>query len=317
MTHIILDTDLAMGAPGSDIDDGFALALAHAEGGIQLDLITTVNGNTDVESATLLSLELASRLGCSDVPVYQDAAAPLTRPDRYREAPAKTRADYAQHVPRPGYAAVKIVEHVLANPGEITLVAVGPLTNVAAALSLDRRLASSVREIVVMGGIFSGQTHATGMPGEFNIWTDPEAAEAVLHSGAPLRFVGLDVTLQVRVTREHARQLVESGGRFGEFAGHFTTAWIDHQASRHPDDPVQAESCAMHDPLAVAVVVRPELVTWADAHVQVVTGDGPARGMMVTDLLGSVDAPKPNCQVATAVDAAAFLSYFLSTIGHL
>ena len=317
MNRIILDTDLAMGAPGSDIDDGFALALAHAEPSIALELVTTVNGNTDVESATMLSLELAERLGCPELPVYQGAAAPLTRPDRYRAAPDQTRAKYGHHVAQPGYAAVRIAEHILDNPGQITLVPVGPLTNVAAALSLDRRVATSVREIVIMGGIFLGQTQATGMPGEFNIWMDPEAAEAVLHSGAPLRFVGLDVTLQVRVTREHARQMVEAGGSFGSFAGECTTAWIDHQAAHHPGDPLQADSCAMHDPLAVAVVVRPDLVSWRDAHVQVVTGDGPARGVMVTDLLGSVDAPAPNCQVATAVDADAFLSYFLSTIGRL
>ena len=317
MTRIILDTDLAMGAPGSDIDDGFAFALAHAEPDLQLDLVTTVNGNTDVESATMLSLELADRLGCPDLPVWQGASAPLTRPDRYRPAPQPTREQFGHRVAQPGYAAVKLVEHVLAHPGEITLVAVGPLTNVAAALSLDRRLATSVREIVIMGGVFLGQTHATGMPGEFNIWSDPEAAEAVLHSGAPLRFVGLDVTLQVRVTRDHARALSESGGRFGAFAAEFTTAWIDHQAAQHPDDPLQADSCAMHDPLAVAVVVRPELVTWRDAFVQVVTGDGPARGVMVTDLLESVDAPPPNCRVATAVDVEGFLTYFLSTVGQL
>jgi purine nucleosidase len=73
----------------------------------------------------------------------------------------------------------------------------------------------------------------------------------------------------------------------------------------------------MHDPLAVAVVAHPELVTWRDARVDVVTGDGPARGIMVTDLLTSVDAPPPNCQIATAVDVAAFMSYFLATIERL
>ena len=317
MTRIILDTDLAMGAPGSDIDDGFALALAHADPALQLDLVTTVSGNTDVESATMLALELAGRLGRPDLPVHQGASAPLTRPDRHRGAPEETRARYGHHVPRPGYAAVAILEHVLAHPGEITLVAVGPLTNLAAALSLDRRLAASVRDVVVMGGVFLGQTHATAMPGEFNIWSDPEAADAVLRSGAPLRFVGLDVTLQVRLTRQHARRLVEAGGRFGTFAGESTTAWIEHQAARHPGDPRQADSCALHDPLAVAVVARPELVTWQDAHVQVVTGEGPARGVMVTDLLEGVDAPAPNCRVATAVDADAFLSGFLATLGRL
>ncbi|CAA9402665.1 MAG: Inosine-uridine preferring nucleoside hydrolase [uncultured Propionibacteriaceae bacterium] len=317
MTRVILDTDLAMGAPGSDIDDGFALALAHAEPLIELDMITTVNGNTDVESATLLSLELAERLGCGEVPIYRGAGAPLTRPDRFCGAPADTVAAFGHHEPKPGYAAVEITRHILANPGDITLVPIGPLTNVAAALSLDHRLATSVREIVVMGGIFLGQTHATGMPGEFNIWKDPEAAEAVLHSGAPLRFVGLDVTLQVRLTRAHAGEMAAAGGAFGEFAGSYTTGWIDHQAARHPDDPLQADSCAMHDPLAVAVVAHPEFVTWRDARVDVVTGDGPARGVMVTDLLTSVDAPPPNCQIATAVDAEAFMSYFLDTIAQL
>ena len=317
MTRIILDTDLAMGAPGSDIDDGFALALAHADPALQLDLVTTVSGNTDVESATMLTLELAGRLGRPDLPVHRGASAPLTRPDRHRGAPEETRAAYGHHEPRSGYAAVAILEHVLAHPGEVTLVAVGPLTNVAAALSLDRRLAGSVREVVVMGGVFLGQTHATGMPGEFNIWSDPEAADAVLRSGARLRFVGLDVTLQVRLTREHARQMVEAGGRFGTFAGESTAAWIDHQAARHPGDPRQADSCALHDPLAVAVVARPELVTWRDAHVRVVTGEGPARGVMVTDLLDAVDAPAPNCRVATAVDADAFLAGFLDTLGRL
>ena len=317
MTRIILDTDLAMGAPGSEIDDGFALALAHADPQLQLDLVTTVNGNTDIESATLLSVELAERLGLTDVPIYRGAAAPLTRPDRYRPAPAETVATFSHHSPAPGYAAVEIARHVLANPGEITLVAIGPLTNVAAALCLDRRVATSVAEIVIMGGTFLGQTHETKMPGEFNIWSDPEAAEAVLHSGARLRFVGLDVTLQVRLTREHAAQMEAAAGGFGAFAGTCTTGWIDRQAARHPNDPTQADTSAMHDPLAVAVVAHPELVTWQDAYVEVVTGEGRARGVMVTDLLHAVDAPPPNCSIATAVDADGFMSYFLSHISQL
>ena len=84
MPRIILDTDLAMGAPGSDIDDGFALALAHADPEIELELITTVNGNTDVESATILSGELARRLGLKNVPIVRGAAAPFTHPEVVR-----------------------------------------------------------------------------------------------------------------------------------------------------------------------------------------------------------------------------------------
>lgn len=321
MNRIILDTDLAMGAPGSDIDDGFALALAHADPEIAIDLITTVNGNTDVESATLLARELTERLGCPEVPVVTGAWAPFTKPDRFRGAPEAIVSRYGRHATDGatggGYAAAEIARHVMENPGEITIVAIGPLTNVAAAISLEPRLASTVREIVIMGGIFLGQTFQSAMPGEFNVWVDPEAAEAVLRSGAPLRWVGLDVTLQVRVTREHAATMSEGAGQFGPFAGESTGKWIDHQRDRNPGDPSQADSCAMHDPLAVAVVSHPGFITWRPAHVSVVTGDGIARGVMVTDLLTSANAPQPNCQIATAVDVDAFMAYFLDAVSTL
>lgn len=110
--RIILDTDLAMGAPGSDIDDGFALALALADPGIVVDLVTTVGGNSDVVTSTRLARELLEVLGRGDVPVVQGAP-----------------ADEA--------AAAEIVRRVRAEPGELTVVAIGPLTNVARALALD------------------------------------------------------------------------------------------------------------------------------------------------------------------------------------
>ena len=318
MRRIILDTDLAMGAPGSDIDDGFALALAHADRGIQLDLVTTVNGNTDVESATILALELTGRLGIPEVPVVRGAAAAFTHPEVVRRpADAVSALASADHQPRAGHAAVEIVRHVMAHPGEITLVAIGPLTNVAAALLLEPRIAEHVAEIVVMGGIFFGTMPNRQRPGEFNIWMDPESAAAVLRSGAPLRFVGLDVTLQVRLTREHARRMLAAGTPFAPFAGEATLGWIDHLNETNPGSTADADSCAMHDPLAVAVVTRPELVTFVDAHVSVVTGDGLARGVLVTDLLQSADPPAPNCRVAQTVDVAGFTEHFLQLITGL
>lgn len=317
MEHIILDTDLSMGEPGSEIDDGFALALAHADPDIRVELITTVNGNTDVTTSTLLTLDLTERIGMSEVPVLPGAAAPLLRPGAVRSPSAETLAVYGHRASPAGYAAVELVQHVMANPGEITIVAIGPLTNVATALSLEPRLAHSVKEIVIMGGAFFRQGFHSGMPGEFNTWIDPEAAHAVLHSGAPLRWVGLDVTLQVRLTRQHARQLIESGRSFAGFAGTYAEHWIDRLNTLFPGDPEHADSCAMHDPLAVAVTAHPELVTWRDAFVDVVTGDGVARGVMVTDLLHASDAPAPNCRIATDVDVEAFMSYFLSAIEQI
>lgn len=314
MYRVILDTDLAMGVPGSEIDDGFALALAHSESQITLEMITTVNGNADVDSATYLAAELAGQLGIEGVPIFRGASAPLTDPSRRRRASDEVQSAFGHHVPDPGYAAVEMIRLVRENPGEITVVAIGPLTNLAAAISLDPDFASLVKEFVIMGGIFMGQANERGKPGEFNIWMDPEAAQAVLRSGARQRWVGLDVTLRVRLTREHARRLGESGSAFGEFASEYTLGWINGQHERNPGDLLQADSCAMHDPLAVAVLARPDLVTWKDAYVSVVTESEVARGFTVADLLTSADAPPPNCVIATAVDVDEFMSYFLASL---
>lgn len=316
--RIILDTDLAMGAPGSDIDDGFALALAHADPEIELDLITTVNGNTDVESATILTGELARRLGLKNVPIHRGASAAYTHPEIKRTPADSVRAlrDSAQP-PEKGYAAVAIAEHILAHPGEITLVAIGPLTNVAAALVLEPRIATAVKEIVIMGGMFFGTMPSHDMPGEFNVWVDPEAAQAVLRSGAPQRWVGLDVTLQVRLTREHARRMLDAGTPFAPFAGEATLAWIDHLAARYPGSSDEADSCAMHDPLAVAVLTRPDLCEFREVTVSVVTGDGEARGVLLTDRREGAEPPAPNARVAVSVNADAFTERFLGLITGL
>ncbi len=308
---------MAMGVPGSDIDDGFALALALAEPDIMLELITTVNGNADVESASMLSVELLERLGASGVPVMQGAAAPIQYPDRRRSAPAEITAQFGRHSAQPGFAAAEIASRAAAEPGELTVVAIGPLTNIAAAITLDPEFATNVREIVIMGGVFLAQTNLQRMPGEFNFWVDPEAAEIVMRSGASIRIVGLDVTLKVRLTRAHAETMRDSGNRFASFAGDYTVAWIDYLAGVYPGDPDSATSCALHDPLAVAALTRPELLTWQDAHIEVVTGPGIARGAVVADLLASDNPPAANVTIATAVDDTAFIEYFLDRTATL
>lgn len=290
--RIILDTDLAMGAPGSDIDDGFALALALADPGITVDLVTTVGGNSDVVTSTRLTRELLAVLGRSDVPVVEGA--PEGTEDAARE----------------------IVRRVRAEPGELTIVAIGPLTNVAAALALDPEVARDVREVVVMGGVYLEQTNVAAMPGEYNFWCDPDAAQAVMESGTPLRLVGLDVTRRVRLTRANADELAE-GGEFGRIAAAATHGWIDFQERVKPREEIEQGSCALHDPLAVAVVAHPELVTWADAHVAVETAGRFTRGVAVADLLMWEDPPEPNARIATAVDAEAFSQLFVRRMADL
>ena len=312
--RIILDTDMGMGVPGTEIDDGFALALLLADEAFKLELVTTVNGNIDVESGTFLSVELLRRLNRPDIPVIRGAGAPLGEPENVRGASEAVRDEFGHHNAAPGYAAAEIASRIMAAPGDITLVAIGPLTNIAAAINLEPQLASNVKEIVIMGGAFLEHTNERRMPGEFNIWVDPDAARAVFRSGAPLRLVGLDVTTQVRLTRNDAEAMAASGRPFGEFAGESTLAWIDRMGRRNPGDPRAGESCAMHDALAVAAISRPELLTWADAHVDVVTRDPVGRRVTVADLLTSAVAPAANCQIATDVDVDQFMSYFLDRI---
>jgi purine nucleosidase len=316
--RIILDTDVAMGAPGSDIDDGFAMALAVDLADQSLELVTTVNGNTDVETSTLLALDLLERLGRPDIPVVKGARKPLLRP--VHDHPARDRVigfreRLARHQPAPGRAATAIIDCILANPGEITLVAIGPLTNVAVALALEPEISSAVKEIVVMGGAFMRTTRALAMPGEFNVWVDPEAAAIVLNSGAPLRFVGLDVTLQVRLNHADADRLKATGRPFASYAGECAHAWIDYLAEAYPGHDFY--SAPMHDALAVAVVSRPNLVTWRPARVEVEVAGPITRGVTVADLLASRNPPKPNCLIATEVDAMAFIEFFLNHVYSL
>ncbi|PTB35056.1 hypothetical protein M441DRAFT_32266 [Trichoderma asperellum CBS 433.97] len=281
VTRIILDTDLSMGY-GADVDDGFALALAHADPAIQMDLITTVNGNTDIESATILTGVLLNRFGIQDTPLVRDTARP----------------------PTPGYAPVAIVEQILANPGEITIVAIGPLTNVAITLLLEPQIKTAIKELVIMGGVFFGTMYSRDKPGEFNVFSDPEAARAVLRSGIPQRWIGLDCTLR------------KASSSFAAFAGDAIMAYIDYQAVRFPGRP-KTESIPIYDPLAVAVVSKPDLCKHRDMAVSIITGDGETRGIMIADRLETPSPPIPNCRVAVDVDSEAFRSHFLTFIQTL
>jgi purine nucleosidase len=307
-----------MGQPGSDIDDGFALALALADPDLQVELVTTVNGNTDVDNATRLTLDLLKRLHRADVPVVRGAGRPLVR--------AWSRAGAGEVTSRPDddgsfggpspHAAREIVERVMAEPGALTLVAVGPLTNIALALALEPRVASAVAEIVVMGGVYVEHTNVLAMPGEFNFWVDPHAADAVLTSGAPLRLVGLDVTRRVRLTRQHTARLTAAGGDFAPFAARCADEWITHLERTVPGDLRNHGTCALHDPLAVAAVAREDLVRWQSAHVRVEADSERTLGVAIADLLTTSDAPDPNCRIAVDVDADAFLALFVDRLAQ-
>jgi len=304
---VVVDTDNSLGELGSEVDDAFALCAALGEPGLDVVAATTVFGNTDLVTATRLTRELLDGLGAGDVPVHAGSAAPLRRPARAGTAPDAADAS------REGDATAALGRLIRDRPDELVIVAIGPLTNIARLVADDPDAASAVREVVVMGGSYLRTTGRSDLPGEFNFWNDPDAVAAVLRAGVPLRLVGLDVTEQVRLTRAEAQQLEAEGGPLGRL-GSYALAWIDATARRRPRDPLAADSCAMHDALALAAVVHPELFDWVSAHVLVETESEVTRGVVVADLGTRVDPPPPNAQIAVGVRVDAVKNWLASSL---
>jgi len=194
---VIIDCD-----PG--IDDALALVFAHGDPGLDVCGITTVAGNVDLDKTTANALRVRDFIGMGDVPVVPGSAVPLLRPGLdAREIHGNTglagaRLPAALSGPAPGHAVDYLIETISAAPGEITLVAVGPLTNIALAVRREPALTSLVRDFVIMGGS-AGRGNRTPAA-EFNILADPESAAIVFSAGWTVTMIGLDVTLQARVT---------------------------------------------------------------------------------------------------------------------
>jgi inosine-uridine nucleoside N-ribohydrolase len=305
-----------------DVDTGTddALALAYAVQSPKLDLLaaTSVAGNVGVERATANTLAVLDWLGAVDVPVHRGASRPLVRPHLdaagfHHEGglggaklPASRRALGADRGP----AAIIRLAH--ARPGEITLIALGPLTNVAIALNVEPRLPELLKGVVLMGGAFTvpGNTHPDGSFGragepdpaaEFNIIADPEAAEQVF--AAPFKHltaIGLDVTNQVALTNEDW-DAVNSGSNLGPSAA------LLREVGGHAFGTLAREQFSLHDPLATAVAADPELVATETAGV-VVECDGPSVGQTRIAGPGAV-------QVALRVDSERALDEFRRTLG--
>jgi purine nucleosidase len=240
------------------------------------------------------------------VPVTAGSAVPLLRPPLSAEhvhgqdglggcalpAPATS--------PQAGHAVEFIIETVLAAPGEVTLVAIGPLTNVALALRREPALAACVREFVIMGG---SATRGNVTPAaEFNIAADPEAAAIVFSAGWTVTMVGLDVTLQALAGAAVTARLSTLGPLADVLLLPCLGGYADDVAGRHP---------AVHDLCAVAYVARPDLLRCRPARVEVETAGRWTSGMTVTDFRA---APADcNTLVATQIDTAAFWDTVLAT----
>lgn len=294
---IILDCD-------TGVDDALALALAVRSPRCDLVAVTTLAGNVDIERTTANTLAVLDLLGATGVPVHRGASRPLVRPHvdavyaHGTDGLGTARLPPSARALGPDRGPAAIVRLANAQPGEITLVCVGPLTNLAIALNVEPRLPDLLRRVVVMGGSFWEGGNVTPHA-EFNTFCDPEAAAQVF--AAPfvdLTVVGLDVTHQTTLPRaiwEATIGSIEPDRRL-----------LD-EVARHSFTERRLEGLFLHDPLSVGVALDSSLVGTVRGEVRV-TVDGEERG--TTRVVGS-----GTTRVARTVDAARFVAGFRATLG--
>jgi pyrimidine-specific ribonucleoside hydrolase len=302
VTPILLDCD-----PGHD--DAIAILLALASPEVELLGITTVHGNQTLEKTTRNALRVLELAGRTDVPVARGADGPLVREltvaDHVHGDSGLDGPELPEPTTRPiDQGAVSFLAEQL-SPG-VVLVPTGSLTNIAQLLTEHPE--ARPERIVLMGGAI-GLGNITPAA-EFNMWADPEAATIVFESGIDITMVGLDVTHEAIVGPERVERIRRAGT-----VGTVVAEWIDfyslyHRATYGWDGP------PVHDALAVAAVIRPDLLETAHRNVAIETESELCRGRTVVDLYPRGES-SPNAHVAVGVDAAAFLDLLEERIASL
>lgn len=260
-SRVIIDTD-----PG--VDDAFALLLAMRSPELNIEAITPVAGNVPLELTLPNALRMVEIAGRTDIPVAAGARNPLVRrlvTAAYAHGEnGLGGAVFPQPTTKPvSQPAAQVIRDIVRKyPGEVTLITMGPLTNIAAALASDWELAGKVRSLVMMGGSLSGGNITPAA--EFNIYVDPEAARMVFQSGIPITMVGLDVTRKTALTEDHVRQLSAGKSAVSQAAAKIARNAIDHNRSQGfligPN---------MHDSLAVSAFLDPTILTFENYYVDI------------------------------------------------
>jgi uridine nucleosidase len=307
-THkIIFDTD-----PG--VDDAMALLLALRSPEIEVIGVTSVFGNTHVEATTRNALNLLDFAGRADIPVAKGAGRSLVHPpgataewvhgDDAMGNIGWTQVNNPAQRPIDKHAAQFIVETVMAHPGEITLVAVGPMTNLGLALQLEPRIVQAVREVVIMGGNVIAPGNVSPFA-EANIYGDPHAAALLFSAGWPLTMAGLDVTQATQMDNVYFAALAASGDPFAVFISRIVPFYQEFHRSWYGYEHGAIDT---HDPSAIAYLIDPALFK-GEHYSMVVPTDGPAEGMTIADRRGKFySTPKVNCLMQ--VDSARFLALY-------
>lgn len=302
---LLVDTDT-----GSD--DAVALLLAASLADVRA--VTTVAGNVPLATATRNALITLDVAGAAPVPVFPGCERPLLR-----------QSSSAQHVhghdgmgdiglpdpsrvPESGHAVDALLEYSLRQPGELTLVTLGPLTNLAAALIRDRGLLSRFRHVYCMAGAADARGNVSPNA-EFNVWADPEAADIVLQSAAPekVTWVGWDVSRKDAVMTPADQRSLR---RLGTPTAHFAHD-INRTVARWAEEVTGLAGYDLPDPIAMAIALRPDLIVEAEkASVTVAVGEE-TRGQLIIDR--RLTAPPPNLTLVRRADAAGFKQLLFDT----
>lgn len=302
MERLIIDTD-----PG--IDDAGALFWALASDAVQIEALTTVFGNVPVETSTINARKIATLAGRPDLPIWSGAARPLVG-----------EPHFAEHIHRPGGvgyweypdpdpdavvpsdAVLRMIDAVMSSPGEITIMALAPLTNVALAIKLEPRFAQSVRRIIYMGGAALTWGNVTPVASA-NIYNDPEAAEIVVKSGAPLTQGGLDVSRSFALSPDHIATLWESGSPLGRALCEMI-GYPDRHENTDEMPEWKTEGMHLNDVPCVAYALNPDWFSVRRLHVDVELHGEHTRGQTVVQMIDRWKG-EPNVDVLFDIDAAA------------
>lgn len=309
LKRLIIDTD-----PG--IDDALAILLALASPELSVEGLTVVSGNCTARQGVQNALGVLALAGFPDIPVHIGAEVPLVQPLLIaRETHGERGLGYAK-LPEPSrqpasrHAVDFLIDTVLANPDEITIVAIGPLTNLALAIRLEPRFAAAVKELVIMGGAIKHGGNTTPLA-EFNVYCDPHAAHIVFHAGMPVTLVPLDATYQTLLTQADVQRLLEISSPVSRFIDQSTRFYMEFH-----DEFQFLNGCVINDPLALALTFAPELVDLQPLYVDVDLSGGVSMGKTYADFFRMWQKP-PNMQVAMDVRARAFIELFLERIRPL
>jgi len=301
---VLLDTD-----PG--IDDSLAIMLALRSPELEVVGITTVSGNVPADQGARNAARILEYLGREEIPLYKGEDKPrvvelVTAQDTHgQDGLGET------YLPEPklGYkegGVDFILSSLYEYPGDLTIIALGPLTNIAAALERDKEAFRNLKRLIVMGG--AAKVHGNCSPvAEYNFWADPHAADYVFQNLSDIVMVGLDVTRQIVLTPNYRELLRQFDTPIARLVNKITRFYVDFHWKQE-----RTLGCVINDPLAVAVAFAPDLVQTRPYYVQVET-EGRSRGQSLVDFAGFYRRP-PNAHVCLTVDAQRFMHLFLKRL---